>query len=249
HYKDYPSDKIAFQLLNEPQYYEKEAQYNQFILQAVNAIRKIDNDKTIIISAPRGSSLEGLQRLDRIDDKNIIYDFHFYEPYIITNQGIHRGFEKKMIRYFNNVPYPSNLVDKDANFYARNAPNPAQAESELKEYVNAKWNRAKIAERLKIAKEWADKNKVKVICGEFGVLRNHIDEKSRYNWIGDVRLSLESYNIGWQIWDYSDLDGITKLEGLTTTDKIDGSVKFINPENGKRIIESEAIKALGLIAN
>ena len=97
-----------------------------------------------------------------------------------------------------------------------------------------------------MAKTWADENHIKIICGEFGVLRNHIDPASRYRWIKDTREVLEEDGIGWQISDYSDLNGITKMVGKTSTDKGDGSVRFVNPESGRRIIEDAARNALWL---
>ena len=47
-----------------------------------------------------------------------------------------------MLRYFHDVPYPSDLVNHDAGFYAPQASDPLQAADELKAYVNAQWNAA-----------------------------------------------------------------------------------------------------------
>jgi endoglucanase len=251
HYRNYPSDQLVFELLNEPQYYGYEDQYNALMQKTVAAIRKVDSKRTIIIGAPRGSSIDALAKLKPIQDAHTLYAFHFYEPYMITHQGIHRGFENKMLRYFHDVPYPSDLANRTADSYAQNAANPQQAQAELTEYIAAKWNRQHIADRMKAARQWADKYHIRIICGEFGVLRNHIDPQSRYRWIEDTRKALEENHIGWQIWDYSDLDGITTLTGKTSTDKVDGSVRFLDPQSGQRVLEKAAIKALALttIAN
>jgi|GEM_PF-343073 len=246
HYRTYAASSLAFELLNEPQFYHAQAGYQALVEKTVAAIREVEKEKTLMIAFPQGSSLKALDRITPLDDPNLIYDFHFYEPYIITHQGVHRGFENKMLRYFEHLPYPADLVDKDAAFYAPTAPDSKQAQQELEEYVKEGWNKEKIASRLQLAKKWADTHHAKLICGEFGVLRNHIDSQSRYRWIQDVRETLESYAIGWQIWDYSDLDGITHLEGETRLDPVDGSLKLVHPEQDNRIMEPEAVKALGL---
>ncbi len=246
HYKNYPAGRLVFELLNEPQYYHHEENYNALVRETAERVRETDPERFIIIGAPDGSSLSGLQKLATLQGEKIIYAFHFYEPYMITHQGVHKGFEKKMLRYFHDVPYPSAMVDHNADFYAETAPNPKQAQDELLEYEKAGWDKAHIASRLQRVKEWAYVHHAKVICSEFGVLRNHIDPQSRYRWLTDVRQTLEENGMGWQVWDYSDLDGITKLAGITSTDKVDGSVRLVSPENGNRIIEDEAIKALGL---
>ena len=247
HYKNYRTDRIVFELLNEPQYYGKEKQYNALVARLVKAIREIDTQRILIIAAPLGSSIEGLQKLDTLSDTKIIYDFHFYQPYMVTHQGIHRGFETKMLRYFHDVPYPSALTTKESTDYAENATDSAKATKELNDYIAEMWDAEHIEQVLKPAKAWADMNKVKILCGEFGVLRNHIDKESRYRWIMDVRKVLESNMIGWQLWDYADLDGIVTLIGKTSTDPVDGSVKLVDAITGERVIENEAIIALGLI--
>ncbi|MGB4100931.1 MAG: cellulase family glycosylhydrolase [Alphaproteobacteria bacterium] len=238
--------KLAFGLLNEPQYYHKGARYQAFIKRLADAVRAAAPEHMLIVSAPEGSSLEGLQKFTPLADANIMYDFHFYEPYMVTHQGIHMGFEKKMLRYFRRLPYPSNLVDKKADYYAPIAPNLAQAQDELQEYVDAKWNFDRIVSRIKLAADWAEQYKVRVICGEFGVLRNHIDKTSRYRWISDTRRALERFGIGWELWDYSDLAGIAVPVGETSTDPVDGSVRLIHPAKSYRRIEREALPALGL---
>jgi hypothetical protein len=246
HYRNYPSSELVFELLNEPQYYGHEDDWNAFATRLAAAVRQLDESRVLIVGAPGGSSIAGLEKLKFLPDANIIYAFHFYEPYIVTHQGTHKKVEKKMLNYFHDVPYPARLVEHDADYYADAAPNPGQAQAELREYVQAGWDKRHIAERLELVKRWAAAGRVTVICGEFGVLRNHIDAASRYRWIRDVRRALERDGIGWQLWDYTDLDGITRLAGKTSTDRIDGSVRLTEPEKGERVMEKEALKALGL---
>ena len=117
----------------------------------------------------------------------------------------------------------------------------------MKAYVNAPWNAQHIAVRIHLIKEWADAHKARVICGEFGVLRNHIDPASRYRWIADTRKSLEAYGIPWELWDYTDLYGIARLVGqVSRPDPFDGSIRLVDPEKGSRVIEPAAIAAIGL---
>ena len=242
----YKDQKMVFELLNEPQFYRKEAQYQQFMGELVAAIRQIDKTRTLIIAAPNGSSIAGLQKLKAITATNIIYDFHFYEPYIITHQGVRQGFATKMIRYFHNLPYPAKLAMKEN--YAPNASNSEQAQKELQDYKNENWDIDKIRERIAVVKEWAEKNHAQVICGEFGVLRANIEATSRYRWIKDVRTALEENQIGWQVWDYSDVARITTMIGKTKIDINDDSERFINPQTGIREFEPQVKDALGLIS-
>jgi endoglucanase len=214
--KNYPPSMLAFELLNEPHYYHKEDHYRDMMQTIVAHIRKLSQQRTVIIGSPHSSSIDSLIDMQPLNDANIIYDFHFYEPYMVTHQGIHRGFEKKMLRYFHDVPYPAQLVDHDAPYYAADATNQGQAEKELQDYVQEGWDADVIARRIYAAKAWAAKYKVPIICGEFGVLRTHIDPQSRYHWIADTRKALDANNIGWDLWDYADLMGIVTFTGEVT---------------------------------
>jgi endoglucanase len=237
---------LIFELLNEPGYYHREQDYQTFAQQLATTIHTVSPDRIIIMDAPHGASLAGLQMLKPLPEPHMIYSFHFYEPYMITHQGIHRGFDQLMLRYFRHVPYPASKVDGDAGFYAPDAPSPAQAQQELDAYKLAGWDGQKIAARVHLAHDWAAQNHAAIICGEFGVLRNHIDTDSRYRWIHDARAALEHEDIGWELWDYADLFGITSLTGKTSTDPVDGSVRLVDPQHGKRVFEPQALRALGL---
>lgn len=245
-YKNHPADKLAFELLNEPQYYDSEKRYYRLLDRLVAAIRKEDKDRTLIVGGPYGSSINGLLEMEPVGDPNVIYAFHFYEPYIITHQGIHQGFKDKMVPHFRKLPYPSSMVAGDAKTYAPKAPDPEKAGEELQEYTDADWNAERIGARIKEVKEWADKHKARVICSEFGVLRNHIDPASRYRWIEDARAAFETNGFAWELWDYADIFGIAVPRGKTSADPVDGAVKLDDPMKASREIEAAAVKALGL---
>jgi endoglucanase len=245
-YRSHGASAVLFELLNEPQYYKAEARWTRLAERLTTTIRGVSPDRTIIIGAPHGSEIDGLAYLQPHTDLHTIYTFHFYEPYIVTHQGIHMGFEGKSIRAFRNLPYPSDLATKPASSYAPEASNAAQAQNELTDYINTPWDSTHVGARIKVAQDWATTNHVRILCGEFGALRNHIDPTSRYRWINDARIAMDADGIGWELWDYTDLFGIAVPVGATSTDPVDGSVRLNDPEKGSRTFEPAALKALGL---
>ena len=47
-----------------------------------------------------------------------------------------------------------------------------------------------------------------------GVHKPYADPKDRAAWLHDMRIALESHNIGWNMWDYQDNFGlVTKTNG------------------------------------
>jgi endoglucanase len=245
-YKALPPDRFAFEALNEPQFYRAPAAYRLLADRLVAAVRSVLPQHSILVGGPRGNSLEGLLALSPLNDPNLIYTFHFYRPFIVTHQGINVGFETSEVPRFHGVPYPASRLDPAVD-YAPGALNPARARREIRAYRDQDWGSKRIRALLQLAADWATANGgVRLMCTEFGVYRPFIDPDSRYRWIRDVRRALEELGIGWTVWDYADVFGITEAVGLTASNPVDRSVTLVDPEHGEHRLEPKALVALGL---
>jgi hypothetical protein len=78
----------------------------------------------------------------------------------------------------------------------------------MKAYVSRGWNKKALAEEMASALEWSKRTGAKLVCLEFGVYRPHVPEKSRTNWLRDMRETLESNGIPWAVWEYNEGFGI-----------------------------------------
>ncbi len=244
HYKLYPTALIGFELLDAPGYRDNSGAYHTLMAEIVAATRQAMPGVAIILDLPGGSSLDSFDGFDPIAEANLIYAFHFQEPYLFTHQGLKGSAARgHAIRNFYNLPYPSTSVDPGAN-YAPGAADPIEARKDLSDYVAANWDAAKIAARVKIAADWASANQQRVICSEFGVVRKSARPDARYRWIADTRKALDAAGIGWALWDYTDQFGITEFKGDTVVEPADGSIHLADPEQGSRVIEAEARQAL-----
>lgn len=243
HYKGLPTDFIAFEILNEPKYESDPAGYADLMADLVAAIRAIVPKHLIILDAPRNATVDSLRDFTPLKDSNIVYAFHFFEPELFTRQGLNYGSRGKVIRFFHQLPYPSSLADSNVD-YTKGGLLRALARQEVVDYALANWDGAHIRARIQSAAEWASANHVRVICTAFGARRAFITAPQRYQWIADTRKALDANAIPWDVWDYTDLFGITRLVGKTITEPADGSVKLADPDKGSREIENEAIKAL-----
>jgi tRNA U34 2-thiouridine synthase MnmA/TrmU len=85
-----------------------------------------------------------------------------------------------------------------------------------------------------------------MIC-EFGAMdeTSGTDKDSRLRYLRDVRKAAESYGIPWTVWNYTDMMGITVMNGETETTR-DGAIVFVNPSEGYRTFDPEMLEALGL---
>ncbi len=204
HFTKADPGKVFFELMNEP---EVPDPYRWMGIQArvVEAIRGVDADHTIIATAANYGSLPDLLQLEPLRDANVIYNFHFYEPYQFTHQGASWGSSDWV--YYKDVPYPATPDALTAQM--KNVPGDL-ARYNLFLYGAAGWNRQSIAARIAFAAAWARERKVPLICNEFGAYRDTANPASRARWIGDVRSALEENHIGWAMWDYRGNFGVVE---------------------------------------
>ena len=85
HYKD-RSTSIFYEILNEP---NTLLATDWAVIQAkvVDSIRVYDTKHTIIVTGADWGGISGLLKLKKLADPNLIYSFHFYDPFLFTHQG------------------------------------------------------------------------------------------------------------------------------------------------------------------
>ena len=207
HFSKTAPAKVFFELINEPEVTDP---YRWMGIQARvdAAVRSVDTEHTIIATAANYGSLPDILQLEPLRDANVIYNFHFYEPYQFTHQGASWGSSEWV--YFRDIPYPATSETLMAQL--KDVPSdPARYNLYL--YGAGHWDRAAISGRIAFAAAWARERNVPLICNEFGAYRERADPASRARWIGDVRSALEENHIGWAMWDYRGDFGVVDRTG------------------------------------
>lgn len=197
HFAGRDPERFFFELMNES---ETADPYRWLGIQSrvAAAIRQIAPNHTILASGAHFDSLPDLIETQPIVDPNVIYTFHYYEPYQFTHQGATWGSAEWPD--YKNVPYPATA----AQIAAINAGIPSDnARYQLFVYGVSDWNAQGIADRLQFAAAWGREHGVPVICNEFGAYRDTAPADSRTRYLHDVRTGLEGAGIGWAMWDWS----------------------------------------------
>jgi aryl-phospho-beta-D-glucosidase BglC (GH1 family) len=187
------------------------------------AMRSAAPRHTIIVTSNRWSGVGELAKFTPLADRNVVYNFHFYEPMAETHQGASwTGDGEKELT---GVVYPVDPVSKAAELAALSDP---AARKVLGDYhASRDW----IAARLALAFDWGRVNGVPLTCNEFGVYTRVAPPDSRYRWIRDVRELCEAQGVGWAMWDYA------------------GGFRVANSDaQGRRTLDAECVRALGLQA-
>jgi hypothetical protein len=213
---------VFLEVINEPMV---EDGYRWYGIQGklIAAIRAAAPNHTIIASGHRWSGLAEMLFLEPYSDANIIYNFHFYEPFAFTHQGA--TWAGPNLPFYKNVPYPSS---PEAVQPVLDTIQDEPARYNLLRYGEDNWNAARIDRELGLAAEWASKRHVYITCNEFGAFRKFARAGDRVAWLHDMRVALEKHGIGWTMWDYA------------------GGFAAVNKTNGQAQEDPELVKALGL---
>jgi endoglucanase len=206
-------DRVFLEIMNEPEFTDR-YRWLGVQMKLAAAIREGAPGLTIIAAGARWSSDDELVFEEPLHDTNIIYDFHFYEPFLFTHQGATWG--TYYWHWLRGLRYPSSPESVAA--VAPLVPDEADRLQVIR-YGREHWDADRVESEMKQAAEWARRRSVPLICNEFGVYRAYSDPQDRDAWIHDVRTALERNGIGWTMWDYSGSFGVvTKKDGKTEMD-------------------------------
>lgn len=188
-------DQVLFVAFNEPHEINNE-QWRIAATSVVATIRKHCPKHTILIGAADYNSLPALLKFTPLEDKNIIYSFHFYEPFIFTHQGAPwtgNATSTVNIEFVqpDNIHQLPTLAPKAKGTWGENG---------LKDFPY--WvSSDKIESQIKKIAYWGLINHVPVYCGEFGSYRG-ANAKSRAAHLKRLRNDFENNHINYAWWEW-----------------------------------------------
>lgn len=187
------SDHIYFEVLNEP-HGISDVKWNSIQQQVVVSIRKVNTKHTIIVGPTGWNSYNNLNAMPFYADNNLIYTFHFYDPFLFTHQGA----SWSDLGPVQGIPFPY-TENKMPHF-----PDELKGtwiEDNYNNYKN-EGNMQQVRKLIDIAVDFAQQRNVPIYCGEFGVYDLYSNPNDRVSWYQQVRQYLDEKNISWTIWDY-----------------------------------------------
>lgn len=189
------SSYLYYEVLNEP-HGIADAEWNRIQRKVVSAIRAVDPNHTIVVTGAGWGSYNNLKYLPVRADSNLIYSFHFYDPFVFTHQGA--SWVTPSMVPLAGVPFPHGADPMPA------CPPELKGswiEGALNAYVN-EGTEARVRQLIDVAAEFSRDRGVPIFCGEFGVYRRNSENDHRVYWYDLVRRYLEEQGIPWTIWDY-----------------------------------------------
>jgi len=189
---------------------------------------------TLILSGSCWGSAEGLAAIDpgTIPDKNIIWSFHSYAPFLLTTQGA--TWAGDFIQYVTGLPYPLDAIPRaeldtaierireriraEAPILRRNA-HLAYLDTLLGEIGTPEKLKAAIASPFDAVAAWATRYavpKADILLGEFGMIRQEYGERFvmppawRAAYYRDVIGLAEAHGFSWSMWSYGGAFGVVE---------------------------------------
>ncbi len=195
HFKDKPAS-VYYEILNEPNTFPA-ADWARIQKTVLDTIRTIDSLRTIIVTGADWGGIFGLTNLVPLADTNLIYSFHFYDPFLFTHQAA--TWSTPSLGDLGNVPFPYDL--------ARMPACPASlkgtwVESSLKTSYKTDGTAAKVKSTIDQAIAYAKSKNVKIFCGELGVYEAKSPVADRVEWYRTVTGYLTEKQVPWTMWDY-----------------------------------------------
>ncbi len=224
-FADYPN--VAFELLNEVRNIDPQ-KWNNLADSTISALRKKNPSRKIIVGPVAWNSPNRLKDLKIWDDPNVIYTFHFYEPFIFTHQ---RGVLQPSVLVYNRVMnYPSDVEPYAQYFEFMGRKSPFAGQERI--------DKNTLKKLLQPAVDFAKRNPNKILwCGEFGTIR-HAPLQSRENWMNDVISILVENDIPYCVWNYLS----TTNDGNRFSLVDDDTRKIISPRLGQVLLQKKCQK-------
>jgi endoglucanase len=195
HYKD-RSGYIYYEILNEPHGILDQL-WGQIQQSVIDAIREVDSVHTIIVGPAGWNSYNNLNAMPHYSDTNLIYTFHFYDPFMFTHQGA--SWTDPSMVPLSGVPFPydpatmptcppelvGTWIESGLNNYAYDG------------------TVSRVQGLIGLAVSFRNNRDVPLFCGEFGVYIANSADSDRVFWYKTVSDYLELNGISWTMWDYT----------------------------------------------
>ncbi len=194
-------DRVAFELLNEITDQAYAEKWREVSATCIERIRAIAPTTYIVIGSYWNNHVTAVKDLQDPVDEYIIYNFHCYDPVIVTHQGAYWVQGMPLDFRFNyKQTYAEYCKEFDRMFpdlwggFHPNVP-------DLDAVIGPEFFEQIFAPAIQVAKE----RNVPLYCGEYGVIELAAPEDI-LAWFTDINSVFVKYGIGRAAWSYKEMD-------------------------------------------
>jgi len=207
-YKD-RSEYVVYEILNEP-HGISDTRWGEIQGMAIDTIRRIDKKHAIVVGGTDYNSVGKLSALPKYSDSNLIYTFHYYDPFLFTHQGASWVGTPSFV-LVSGVPFPYERRRMPRTPFSLMG---TWIESSFIGYQTAASPKT-MMEPLDKAVAFSKERNVPVYCGEYGVYLINSPQEDRVKWYEYVTDALDSRKIARTSWDYYGGFGVFNTDGYS----------------------------------
>jgi len=217
-YRSRDPERLYFELYSEPGAAGiKEAEWEEWQLRFASTVRAAAPEHTIVATSAGYSKLPTFPSLTPLEDRNVVYAFHFYPPTLGT--FVFQGYDEAyfidpVLLNLRDLPYPSHLPE--ATEFVAAVADP-ETRAMVERYVADRWWSGHIDRLVGVCAAWSKAHGRPVILNEFNLASaTNAPPESRQRYVRDVRRAAEKWGIGWTAFNYTGNKwSLTQVEGET----------------------------------
>jgi endoglucanase len=202
HFASNTREDLFYELTNEPNLGAdndkiSSADWRVLAQQMIDSIRTVDATRPIIFGETDFYSMDLLAKSEPFADENIIYAFHFYDPFIYT----HMGASWTGMATTRNIPFPYTKEEWNTEFryFGVQPSTAAWIKNGFRNYYK-QGNKTYLKNRLIPIKRWAYEHQVPLICNEWGAYQKNAKNEHLNNFNRTMGEIFEELDIAWQVW-------------------------------------------------
>jgi endoglucanase len=195
----HPADRIFAELLNEPDLdadrWQREAE------ELAGFVRRLLPRTTIIVGPVNWQRADSLPSLRPLNDLNVVYAIHMYDPMAFTHQG--HWLAEEPLSNIRGLPYPIRADDPRVQKLRQQLveEQKTQALAALDQAIISSADADGVAKWLEPAAAWQRRFSRPIIINEFGVLKSQAPRESRLRWLSAVVTYANQHCWGWAHWE------------------------------------------------
>lgn len=195
-YKDSNPERVFFELRNEPHDISA-ADWRDQAKELIKTVRKIAPKHSLIVGFHDWNSRDAMIKSEPFSDPNIIYTFHYYDPFLFTHQGA--TWSNEGLKDLKFVPFP---FDKNVKIEIPEIAKGQWVDGLINSYEKDS-DANKMFADLKAAKDWSVKHNVPIFLGEFGSFSKLASAEDRCKHAKVIYEALGKLDIpsAWWEWD------------------------------------------------
>jgi endoglucanase len=195
-YKDTNPDRVLFEIRNEPHDITAEA-WRKEATEIIRVVRRIAPKHTLVVGFHDWNGRTAMIESEPFEDENIIYTFHYYDPFIFTHQGA--TWAGDGLPELSGIPFPFSKKEKIK------IPSTAEGKwvGNLISTYQTDSSEKKMFADLKATQEWSEKHKVPIFMGEFGSYTKSASEESRCRHAKVIYTALGKLDIPSAWWEWN----------------------------------------------